>query len=477
MRSSRRLCGLALLLGAVLFTVPGVASAQSSGTGSISGKVVDSDGKPLPYANILILGTAWGGMSTDTGTFTIKNVPVGNYSVKAMHMGYEDKLVSDVRVDRGETTTINFEVKQKVVGVMDLVEITAARERIQKTSRTGHEVRGSDAESMPIDEITELIGMKAGVVAQGGELHFRGGRGGEVQYQVDGVPVRDPLVGGGVSLAALALESADVIMGGLDAQYGNAQSGVINYKTKEGGQSFEGELLYLTDDYGQPDNTYDNLDRVFVGVGGPSPIKDLTYYISGEGTYSDTYPATIERRNHRKVLNFVSLGYRKNNSVRFQGKLAYRIGPSYKLTAEVIDNKTLNDVYYHAWSRDGYVQTFRDTTRTGEVVLRHGRWSQVPVDTHLHLLQRRRAHAELRRQVQPDEARLDPYDRRLDLLLDQAEQEQLPRRSKREEQAAMGVRRDERARLLLQLPRQRIERLLRRLAETIRNSPTGTRRS
>ena len=59
-----------------------------------------------------------------------------------------------------------------------------------------------------------------------------------------------------------------MIMGGLDAQYGNAQSGVINYKTKEGGQSFEGELLYLTDDYGQPDNTYDNLDRVFVGWAG-----------------------------------------------------------------------------------------------------------------------------------------------------------------------------------------------------------------
>jgi outer membrane receptor for ferrienterochelin and colicin len=380
MRSSRRLCGLALLLCAALFLVSGVASAQGTGTGTITGKVTDADGKPLPFANILILGTAWGGMSTDTGDFTIKNVPVGNYSVKVMHMGFDDQTLTDVRVDRGETTTIAFKIKQKVVGVMDLVEITAARERIKANSRTGHEVRASDAENMPVDEITELIGLKAGVVAQGGELHFRGGRGGEVQYQVDGVPVRDPLVGGGVSLAAMALESADVIMGGLDAQYGNAQSGVINYKTKEGSQTFEGEILYLTDDYGQPDNTYDNLDRVFVGVGGPSPVKDLTYYISGEGTYSDTYPATIERRNHRKVLNFVSLGYRKNNSVRFQGKLAYRIGPSYKLTAEVINNNSLNDIYYHAWSRDGYVQTFRDTTRTGEVVLRHGRWSQVPVD-------------------------------------------------------------------------------------------------
>ncbi len=109
---------------------------------------------------------------------------------------------------------------------MDMVEITAARQRIKlKSTEQGHNINSKDMENMPVDEITELIGLKAGVVAQGGELHFRGGRGGEVQYQVDGVPVRDPLVGGGVSLAALAIESADVIMGGLDAQYGNAQSG------------------------------------------------------------------------------------------------------------------------------------------------------------------------------------------------------------------------------------------------------------
>ncbi len=105
--------------------------------------MTDADGKPLPFANILILGTAWGGMSTDTGDFTIKNVPVGNYSVKVMHMGFDDHTLTDVRVDRGETTTIAFKIKQKVVGVMDLVEITAARERIKTNSRTGHEVRAS----------------------------------------------------------------------------------------------------------------------------------------------------------------------------------------------------------------------------------------------------------------------------------------------------------------------------------------------
>jgi len=212
-------------------------------------------------------------------------------------------------------------------------------------------------------------------------MHFRGGRSQEVQMQVDGVPVRDPLVGSGVTLAALAVENTEMILGGLDAEYGNAQSGIINYKTKEGGDEFEGEILYQTDDYGQPDNTFDNLDKVFLGVGGPSPVKNLTYYVSGEGTFQDNYPRTNRRRNHRRILNFISVGDRKSNTVRIQTKLAFKPGPNYKLTAEVIGNRGRSQQYYHIWSRDGYVQTFRDTTQTGEVVVRQGPWSPTPVDS------------------------------------------------------------------------------------------------
>ncbi|MFB3909186.1 MAG: carboxypeptidase regulatory-like domain-containing protein [Candidatus Eisenbacteria bacterium] len=383
MRHTPSLPALAMLLCvALLAALPFPAGAQAPNTGEITGKVTDEAGKPLPYANVLILGTAWGGMTNDQGVYSIQRVPVGNYNVKAMIIGYDPQTVTDIRVDRGGSTTVNFKLKQTVVGMMDLVEITAARERIHKKSaETRQDIHAKDLENLPIDEVSDAIGLKAGVVAQGGELHFRGGRGGEVQYQVDGVPVRDPLVGTGVSLSTLALESADVIMGGLDAQYGNAQSGVVNYKTKEGGQNFEGEIYYLTDDYGQPDNTYDNLDRVFVGVGGPSPIKDLTYYVSAEGTYQDNYPKTVERRNSYRLLNFISLGDRKSNNLRIQGKLAYRIGPSYKLTAEVVNNRSKGDSYIHSWSREGFVQTYLDTIQTGEIVLRHGRWSPTQVDS------------------------------------------------------------------------------------------------
>jgi len=94
-------------------------------------------------------------------------------------------------------------------------------------------VLSEDLSSLPVYELEEAINLKAGVIARGGQLHFRGGRAGEALYTIDGVPVRDPLRGGGVSLATLALEDSEVLLGGLDAKYGNAQSGIVNYRTKE----------------------------------------------------------------------------------------------------------------------------------------------------------------------------------------------------------------------------------------------------
>ncbi len=383
MRSSRRLCGLALLLCAASFLVPGVASAQGSGTGSITGKVTDNDGKPLPFANILILGTAWGGMSNDTGAFVIKNVPVGNYSVKVMHMGYEDQALTDVRVDRGETTTISFKIKQKVVGVMDLVEITAARERIKANARTSHEVRGKDAANLPVDDITDLIALKAGVVARGDGLHFRGGRGGEVQFQVDGVPVRDPLVGGGVTLAAHRHRERRADHG----RSGRAvrQCAVRGHQLQDQGRwrHLRGGNLYITDDYGQPDNTYDNLDRFTLGIGGPEPDQEPDVLRLGRGDLpgqlSGDQPAP--EPDESPELHLRGRPQDQHGAPPGEAGLAAR-GPR-SSPPSMLNERSRVRRYYHIWSRAGYVETFLDTTRTGEVVLRRGRWSPTQVDSHL----------------------------------------------------------------------------------------------
>jgi len=370
---------LTLILGLVFTAAP--SSAQLNNTGAVEGIVTDSDGKPLAYANVVLVGTQWGASTAADGSFSIKNLPPATYDLRVLMMGYETQTIQGFEIAANRTVSHNFKVKPKPVTDLPEIEIVASRDVLKdKRTDTSHLITSRDMESLPVDEITDMIGLKAGVIAKGDAIHFRGGRAGEVQYQVDGVQVRDPLVGGSVSLAALAVESTETILGGLDAQYGNAQSGVVNYKTKEGGDEFEGEIYYQTDDYGQPDNTYDNLDRVFLGFGGPSPIDKITYFVSAEGTYSDAYPATPRRRGRTRILNFISVGDRQSNSVRLQGKLAYKPSANYKLTWEMINNDTRRDQYEHMWSRVGFVETFRDTNTSGEVFVRRGRWSPTQID-------------------------------------------------------------------------------------------------
>jgi hypothetical protein len=59
---------------------------------------------------------------------------------------------------------------------------------------------------------------------------------------------------------------SELITGGMDAEYGNASSAIINYTTKSGGRNFEGNFRYTTDDYGRADKTFTNYDRFSLGL-------------------------------------------------------------------------------------------------------------------------------------------------------------------------------------------------------------------
>jgi hypothetical protein len=373
-----------LVLGLVCLFVASVASlGLAQGVGKIAGRVVDAGtGEPLPYANVVVLGSTLGAMALEDGSFVISRVPVGIHSVRAMMMGYDTVTRTDVAVDEGRTTSVDFVLNAKVVATLDEIKVKGERAGIDfGSSTTTHVLESKELTTLPVDSFQEAIALRSGVVAQGGQLHFRGGRTGEVLYMVDGIPVRDPLVGGAVDLATLALSESEILLGGLDAKYGNAQSGIVNIVTKEGGSTFSGEIRYLTDDFGAKDKTFDNYDRISIGFGGPFFIKGITYFLSYEGTYEDTYLKTPERRSRYRILDFISLGDRQSNESKFQTKLSYKIGRNYKLTAEYVQNYSLHDSYLHMWSRDGYVSVMPDTASSGEIELLHGAWSWYPVDS------------------------------------------------------------------------------------------------
>jgi hypothetical protein len=371
-----------MLTLAVLATLwlPAGAAAQTSGT--ISGHVFDNDGLPLSGVMVVISEAGLSAITDELGSFTIRAVPTGTHTVRALKMGFETVERSLVAVEPGQTATLRFTLRPTSVGRTREIVVEGRRGFIQKESSTTRQtVRREDMESLPVDSIKEAIGLKAGVVLQAGELHFRGGRGNEVLYQIDGIPVRDPLGGRAVDVAASALSEAEALLGGLDAEYGNAQSGVVNISTREGGTRFSGEVTYSTDDYGAPDKTFDNLDRIEVGMGGPL-IPQLTWFTSFQGTFQDTYLKTSERRPRRTVLDLIQVGPRQDNDYHFQGKLAATPGTNQKLTLELLSNQNRRDEYAHIWSRTGFVETRIDTVpQTGDIVVRYGKFSADPDDS------------------------------------------------------------------------------------------------
>ncbi len=340
----------------VVLALLGFASVAGAQTGTITGTVVSAkDGKPLPYANVMVVGTTMGAMSMNDGKFEIKGVPIGTYTVKALMMGYATVERPGVIVNAGSAATVAFKLDEKVVAKIQDIVVTADKAMVEtKSSDVRGTVTDQQLQDMPVDDVIDAIGLKAGIVKTGDDMHVRGGRSNEVQIQIDGVPVSDPLGGGSVDVGMLGTSGSEIVSGGMDPEYGDAQSAVINIATKEGGATFGGEVRYFTDDFGRSDKTYTNFDRLSLGFGGPTWWKNLRYYMSGEATWSDTENTTIEPREEHKITDWFKFRQRQTAAYNVQGKLTYKMSRM-KVDGEAIYSQLREDDFINNWNISGYV--------------------------------------------------------------------------------------------------------------------------
>jgi outer membrane receptor for ferrienterochelin and colicin len=368
---------LVTLVGVVaIFAVLAAAGpAFAQATGRIAGEVLDLEtGKPLAFANVTVLGTAYGSPTNALGQFEIGFIPVGTYVVQASYISYEPQQVADVVITADRTTEVNFSLKETVLQAQEIV-VQAERPMIETEDTVTR--RGMDKEEVKvrsITSVTEAIATQPGVVLHEGEIHVRGGRASEVKMYVDGIAITNAAEGvGNLEVSLSSLSEFELLSGGFDAEYGNVQSGVINLQTREGGRTFSGEVLYMTDDYGAPERTYDNYDNISFGMGGPMFTEKLRYYVSGEGRFTDTYLKTTEvRPEHELWGGFIKARDRQSMLTSGQAKLSFLASPTRKLTAEFLMSGSQRDYYSHAYSRVGYWS--RD----------HEDWSHVQLDTTYH---------------------------------------------------------------------------------------------
>src|SRR2546422_7537169 len=276
-------------------------------TGRIAGKVTEGGKTPIQFASVDIPELKRGVPSDENGKFVLTDVPAGTYTLRAKDVGH-GTLTQQVTVKAGATVTVDFTFGEaKAVKTLEEIEVRAEKRIDVKSSQTTHTIDAAQLKALPVDNLREAVATKAGVVAQGGELHFRGGRGNEVKIQFDGVEPTDPLFGRGANIANLAIAGTEIVTGGFDAEVGNALSGIISVSTKEGTERLAGDVRWGTDRYGDPTKTFDNLDRISFGFGGPAPVKNLTYFATYEGTFSDTYLKSTLTKPRRTMFHFHKL--------------------------------------------------------------------------------------------------------------------------------------------------------------------------
>ncbi|MFN0150228.1 MAG: TonB-dependent receptor [bacterium] len=354
-RTSRAsIASVAALLVAAFLLLPHAALAA----GTIAGTVKDSKtGEPIAFANVLLKGTTQGANTKVDGTFQIDGVAPGTQILEIKIIGYETKTQTLTVADGGkaQATIVLNEVD---VAVLDAIEVKGSKEKIDVESSSSSTKIDTKYQfkHRAINTVQDALSKEAGVVNQDGQLHVRGGRANETKYLVDGLPVSDPFVGtNSLQVSFAALSEVNLLSGGFDAEYGEAQSGIVNLATAEGGTKFSGLVKFMTDDFGAPDKTYYNTDNIVLGMGGPLMGNDLRWYLSGEGVFSDTYLPLDRPKPKREVLG-VTLSDRQNNRYQYQGKLSYLIGgrADKKITAEGLYSRDEFQSYFHAFSRVGY---------------------------------------------------------------------------------------------------------------------------
>ncbi len=222
---------LVFYIGFILFASCWQVYGQN--VGKMSGIVKDAvTGEPLMGANITIVGTSLGAATDLDGSYFILNIPPGKYNVQASMIGYQKTIQRDVIVNSGKTTNAPFALQSSTVQ-LGTVFIEATRPDVEKEkTSTSAVIRTDEVQNMAgMRDVGDILGLAADVT----DGHFRGGRDGEEYFTLQGMGIVNPLNSSSAFMPIMsAVEEVEVVTSGFGAQYGNAQSGVVNITMKEG---------------------------------------------------------------------------------------------------------------------------------------------------------------------------------------------------------------------------------------------------
>jgi outer membrane receptor protein involved in Fe transport len=301
------ICALALLP-----CLASAASAQTSSTGGVSGRVVDSHGDAVAGAEVELRNAATGASrrqsSDGEGRYAFPSVEPGEYSLAAGMKGFRRASISGLRVE--VTKSYGCDVRLEAGDLAETVNVVAGGgAELQKTDATVGAVVTSRAlvglPSLARDAV-EFLTLQPGTSPEAGDTD-NGSRGGAVTgartdqstFTLDGIDVTENSTGGGAGFRLMipvpveSVEEFRVAVSNPNASFGRASGGQVALVGRRGSNEFHGAGYWYHQGDGLNANSWTNNrsgvpkgdardDRFGFRVGGPVRHDRAFFFVNYE---------------------------------------------------------------------------------------------------------------------------------------------------------------------------------------------------
>ena len=340
-----------LLLASCFLPLFSIAQQKATLTGKIT---AEQNNEPLIGVVVMIRGTGFGTYSDANGNYTISDLPGGTYNVEFSYLGYEKTLVTGVKISDGETKRQDIKLRNTVYTIEQSVVIIGERPLVDVEDAGSTKSIGKDViDAAPNRPIQGILNTQAGVVQNPEGITIRGGRTYETGFYIDDVSAQDPLAGTGfgIDIGSNAIDNVEVSTSSADVEYGNATSGVVNTKTRSGGNKFSLNASVKHDNFGFNDGWESTWNQSVgeVSFGGPITFrKDVTsprlkYFVSTKASFNDhTYLGEPADQIRSSIYPNTFWTPRQDNRWAAMLKVNYDLSKTGKLSVTYLKSLNIN---------------------------------------------------------------------------------------------------------------------------------------
>lgn len=239
-----------VFLFSLLFSV--LTSAASAAT--LSGRVVDPDGRAVPNARVIVGGpvsTVREIVTDGSGAFAAPDLSAGAYVVRVAIQGFEAEPI-EVAVDEGAPQAITVHLRVSALSESLVVSAAQVDVPLSRAPDSITVIPRSELDARQVETVADALRVVPGlgVVRSGGRgaitsVFPRGGSSNYTLVLVDGI--RANSFGGGYDFAHLSVADVDrieIVRGPQSALFGSdAIGGVVNIVTRRGGPR-RGDALF-----------------------------------------------------------------------------------------------------------------------------------------------------------------------------------------------------------------------------------------